>query len=105
VSDLIVDYRILEQSELMLARLHQQFSAGTRASLAADSDWGYGGIVSAIGGFYNDWSYHRQQIMGRMETLHTMARQSRQSFQAADDKLASELRGAGAAAARDAGRR
>jgi hypothetical protein len=105
VSDLIVDYRILEQSELLLATLHQQFSAGTGASLAEDSDWGYGSVVSAIGGFYGDWSYHRQQIMGRMETLHTMAHQSRQSFQAADDKLASGLAGSGAAAARDAGRR
>jgi hypothetical protein len=105
VSDLIVDYQVLEQSEGLLARLHQQFGAGTGASLAGDSDWGYDGVVSAIGGFHNDWSYHRQQIMGRMEALHTMTRQSRQSFQAADGKLASELKRSGAVAAGHAGRR
>jgi hypothetical protein len=100
VSDLIVDYRVLEQSEQLLARLHQQVSAGTRASVAEDSDWGFGGVVSAMGEFYGDWSYHRQQILGRMETLHTMTRQSRQAFQGADDKLASELANVGTAAAK-----
>jgi hypothetical protein len=98
VSDLIVDYQVLERSEQLLARLNQQISAGTGASAAADPDWGFGGVVSAMGGFYGDWSYHRQQILGRMEALHTMARQSRQAFQGADGKLASELAGVGAAA-------
>jgi hypothetical protein len=100
VSDLIVDYQVLEQSEQLLVRLHQQVSAGTRASVAEDSDWGFGGVVSAMGEFYGDWSYHRQQILGRMETLHTMTRQSRQAFQGSDDKLASELASVGTAAAR-----
>lgn len=102
MSDLIVDYHVLEQSESLLARLHQQLGAGTGYSLAADSDWGHAGVAAAVGGFHNDWSYHRQQIMGRMQALHTMARQSRQSFQGADNKLASELK---SAAAKHAGRR
>lgn len=101
--DLIVDYGVLENSEQLLARLHQQLSSGPGSSQAADSDWGYGDVVSAIGGFYGDWSYHRQQILGRMETLHTMAQQSRQSFQAADDKLASNLARTGSGASQDAG--
>jgi hypothetical protein len=100
VSDLIVDYQVLEQSEQLLVRLHQQVSTGTRASVAEDSDWGFGGVMSAMGEFYGDWSYHRQQILGRMETLHTMTRQSRQAFQGADDKLASELANVGTAAAK-----
>jgi hypothetical protein len=100
VSDLIVDYQVLEQSEQLLARLHQQVSAGLGASVAGDSDWGFGGVMSAMGGFYGDWSYHRQQILGRMETLHTMTRQSRQAFQGADDTLASQLARAGTAAAK-----
>ena len=100
VPDLIVDYQVLEQSEQLLARLNQQISAGTGASVAADSDWGFGGVVSAMGGFHGDWSYHRQQILGRMEALHTMARQSRQAFQDADADLASQLASAGTAAAK-----
>jgi hypothetical protein len=44
-----------------------------------------------MGGFYGDWSYHRQQILGRMQTLHMMSTQSRQAFQGTDAKLASEL--------------
>jgi hypothetical protein len=100
MSDLIVDYRVLEQSEQLLARLHQQISAGSGASVAEDSDWGLSGVASAMGGFYGDWSYHRQQILGRMETLHTMARQSRQTFQGADDQLASHLASVGATAAK-----
>jgi hypothetical protein len=99
VADLIVDYQVLERSEQLLARLNQQISAGTGGSAAADSDWGFGGVLSAMGGFYGDWSYHRQQILGRMEALHTMARQSRQAFQSADGDLASQLTGVGAAAA------
>lgn len=105
MSDLIVDYGVLEQSEQLLGKLYQQFGAGTGASLAADSDWGYSGVVSAIGGFHSDWSYHRQQIMGRMQALHSMTTQSRQSFQAADGKLASELRSSAAAASKHAGGR
>jgi hypothetical protein len=54
VSDLIVDYQVLEQTEELMARLHQQ-------------------------------------ILGRMQTLHTMSTQSRQAFQGTDAKLASEL--------------
>jgi hypothetical protein len=100
VSDLIVDYQVLEQSEQLLARLHQQVSAGTGASVAEDSDWGFGGVVSAMGGFYGDWSYHRQQILGRMVTLHTMTRQSRQASQGADDRLAGQLASVGTAAAK-----
>jgi hypothetical protein len=100
VSDLIVDYQVLEQSEQLLARLHQQISAGSGGSVTMDSDWGFGGVMSAMGGFYGDWSYHRRQILGRMETLHTMTRQSRQAFQGADEKLASQLAGVGAAAAK-----
>lgn len=99
MSDLIVDYQVLEQSEQTLARLHQQIGSSS-ASLAVDSDWGFGGVASAMGGFYGDWSYHRQQILGRMETLHTMSQQSRQAFQSADTKLASELTKSASAAAK-----
>jgi len=99
VSDLIVDYQVLEQSEQLLARLHQQID-GSSASLAVDSDWGFGDVTSAMGGFYGDWSYHRKQILDRMETLHTMSRQSRQAFQGADAKLASQLTKSGAPAAK-----
>jgi len=99
MSDLIVDYQVLEQSEQLLAKLHQQIGAGTGASVAEDSDWGFGGVVSAMGGFYGDWTYHRQQILTRMETLHTMTRQSRQAFQGADNKLASQLDSADTTAA------
>ena len=100
MSELIVEYQVIEHSEQLLARLHQQISASTGASVAEDADWGFGGVVSAMGGFYGDWSYHRQQILGRMETLHTMTRQSRQAFQGADDKLASQLASVGTAAAK-----
>lgn len=99
MSDLIVDYQALERSEQLLARLHQQIS-GASASLAVDSDWGFAGITSAMGGFYGDWSYHRKRILDRMETLHTMSRQSRQAFQDADAKLASQLAKAGTPAAK-----
>ena len=97
--DLIVDYQALEQSEQLLTRLHQQVG-GAAAALAVDSDWGCSAVTSAMGGFYDDWSYHRKQIMDRMETLHTMSRQSRQAFQGADAKLASQLTTVGAAAAK-----
>lgn len=99
MSDLIVDYQVLEQSEQTLARLHQQIGSSS-PSLAVDSDWGFGGVTSAMGGFYGDWSHHRQQILGRMETLHTMSQQSRQAFQGADTKLASELTKSASAAAK-----
>lgn len=99
MSDLIVDYQVLEQSEQLLARLHQQIGSSSSA-LAADPDWGFGGVTSAMGGFYGDWSYHRGQILDRMETLHTMSRQSRQAFQGADAELASRLTRAGTPAAK-----
>lgn len=89
MSDLIVDYQVLEQAEQLMGRLHQQVSGGGTWSLAQDRDWGFGGVSSAMGGFYGDWSYHRQQILGRMQALHTMSVQSRQAFQGADAKLAS----------------
>jgi hypothetical protein len=53
-----------------------------------------------MGGFYSDWSYHRKQILDRMETLHTMSRQSRQAFQGADAELASQLTKSGTPAAK-----
>jgi hypothetical protein len=99
VSDLIVDYQVLEQSEQLLTRLNQQIS-GSSPSLAVDSDWGFGGVTSAMGGFHGDWSYHRKQILDRMERLHTMSRQSRQAFQGADAELASQLTKSGTAAAK-----
>jgi hypothetical protein len=91
VSDLIVDYQVLERTEELMARLHQQISGSGTSSLTGDPDWGFGGVSSAMGGFYGDWSYHRQQILGRMQALHTMSAQSRQAFQDTDAKLGSEL--------------
>jgi hypothetical protein len=91
VSALIVDYQVLEQTEEPMARLHQQISGSGTSSLTKDSDWGLGGVSSAMGGFYGDWSCHRQQIPGRMQTPHTMSTQSRQAFQGMDAKLAREL--------------
>lgn len=91
MSDLIVDYQVLEQTEQLMARLHGQISGSGTSALAGDPDWGFGGVSAAMGGFYGDWSYHRQQILGRMQTLHTMSTQSRQAFQGTDAKLASEL--------------
>jgi hypothetical protein len=95
VADLTVDYQILEASERMLASLHQQLASSTGAGGVADQEWGHNGVVGAVGQFRGNWSYHREQIMGRMQALGTMATQSRQSFQAADSKLKSTLAKAG----------
>ena len=52
--------QVLGQTEQLIVRLHQQISGSATSSLTEDSDWGFGGVTSAMGGFYGDWSYHRQ---------------------------------------------
>ncbi len=91
MADLRVDYAVLEESERRLASLHGQLAASGQASGLADAGWGSGDVVGALAEFHGNWSYHREQILGRIQALGQMTRQSRQSFHAADTALAREL--------------
>jgi hypothetical protein len=91
MADLRVDYAVLDESERRLVGLHRQLAASGQASGLTDADWGSADLVGALAEFHGNWSYHRQQILGRMRALGEMTRQSRQSFQVADTVLAREL--------------
>jgi uncharacterized protein YukE len=44
-----------------------------------------------MNGFADNWSDHKKTLLGAMQTLGTMVRETKQKFAEADKKLASSL--------------
>jgi hypothetical protein len=44
-----------------------------------------------MGGFANNWSKHKSQMISNMKTLQSMVQQTAQGFQKTDNQLKTEL--------------
>lgn len=96
MTDLVVDYNLLEGARKALTSLASEFG-GLRASTSGyDGAMGSGAIADAMNGFAGNWDYHRDQLVGDMKKLDGMIDESVKQFMETDKKAAQELLGKGA---------
>jgi uncharacterized protein YukE len=93
VPDLKVNYDLLQACEANLQFVDDQFKGlHTQVhDLESGSGWGSSQIQDAMGQFSDNWNYHRGKLESAIETLLTMLKQTKDTFMAADEKLAKQL--------------
>lgn len=96
VSDLRVDYNLLEASHKNLTSLASEFGNLQASTGGYDAAMGSGAIAGAMDSFAGNWSYHRDQLVGDMKKLDDMIDESVKQFMDTDKKAAQELLGKGA---------
>jgi hypothetical protein len=96
MSDLKVDYSLLETSHKTLTSLASEFGNLEASTSGYDAAMGSGAIAGAMGSFAGNWSYHRDQLVGDMDKLDKMITESVKQFMDTDKQAAQELLGKGA---------
>jgi hypothetical protein len=92
-SDLKVDYQLLESIHSTMTGLLSELENIQPQQGEYDGAMGSGSIAGAMDGFAGNWTYHRKQIIGNMQSLNSMVTESVQKFQQADANLKSQLTG------------
>ena len=84
MTDLKVDYSLLDQSQTSLARIASEFShcEATRDELAPI--WGSHDVAGAMRGFVNNWDRHRGQLLDKINSVGQMCATSAETFRCAD---------------------
>jgi len=95
VSDLRVDYSLLEASHKTLTGLASEFGSLQASTSGYDAALGSGTIAGAMGSFAGNWSYHRDKLVANMQKLDEMITESVKQFMDTDKKAAQELTGKG----------
>jgi hypothetical protein len=95
VSDLKVDYDLLEASHKALSGLASEFGNLQASTSGYDGALGSGTIAGAMGNFAGNWSYHRDKLVANMKKLDDMITESVKQFMETDKKAAQELTGNG----------
>lgn len=91
MTDLRLDYQLLDQIKTNLGNLAAEFE-----SIEATQD-GYNGamgapeIVSAMNGFAGNWTTHRQKMTASMRALQQMSEGTKEGFSMADDDLSRQI--------------
>jgi hypothetical protein len=91
MSDLKVDYGILQETEKTLTSLHTEFSNIKTQERVYDSEWGSGDVEGAMHSFTNNWDDHRKKLLSAIESVGKLVSESVETFQKADGKLATSL--------------
>lgn len=95
MSDLKVDYDLLEGSHKALTSLASEFGNLEASTSGYDGALGSGTIAGAMGSFAGNWSYHRDKLVANMQKLDDMITESVKQFMETDKKAAQELTGDG----------
>jgi len=91
MTDLKVDYTLLDQSETSLSGLVSDFQNIKAQESSYDGALGSGDIAGAMDSFAGNWDYHRKKLVSSMQALGTMINQTKQAFTQTDTKLQTSL--------------
>lgn len=89
MTDLCVDYGLLQQVENTLNSLKREFS--NIDAVKHSANWGDGGIESAMGSFASNWSDHRQKVVGSIDAMIKNAHECRTKTDDFDTGMAQHL--------------
>jgi hypothetical protein len=88
MSDLKVDFDILQTTEKTLTSLHAEFSDIKAQERVYDSEWGSGDVKDAMHSFTNNWDDHRKNLLDAISNVGKLVSESISAFQKTDGKLA-----------------
>ena len=91
MSDLKVDFDILQGTEKALTSLHSEFSNIKAQERVYDSEWGSGDVKDAMHSFTDNWDDHRKSLLNTIENVGKLVSESISAFQKTDGKLASDV--------------
>ncbi|HEY4703518.1 MAG TPA: hypothetical protein VIH64_16600 [Streptosporangiaceae bacterium] len=88
MSDLKVDFSILQTTEKTLTSLHAEFSDIKAQERVYDSEWGSGDVKDAMHSFTDNWDDHRKNLLNTISNVGKLVSESISAFQQTDGKLA-----------------
>ncbi|HMG65842.1 MAG TPA: hypothetical protein VK599_23080 [Streptosporangiaceae bacterium] len=88
MSDLMVDFSILQTTEKTLTSLHAEFSDIKAQERVYDSEWGSGDVKDAMHSFTDNWDDHRKNLLNTISNVGKLVSESISAFQQTDGKLA-----------------
>lgn len=91
MSDLKVDYQLLDSIERSLTSLHSEFQNIKAQTGAYDGAMGSGDVASAMDGFAGNWDDHRKALLSSIQSLGKMVSETMQQFRNTDNKLKHSL--------------
>jgi hypothetical protein len=91
MTDLRVDYQLLDQIYGSLGRLAGQFEHIQAMQDGYNGAMGSDAIAGAMNGFAGNWSIHRQRLTASMQALQKKVHDTRQGFSQTDDDLRQQL--------------
>lgn len=91
MTDLRVDYQLLDQIDASLGRLAAEFGSIEAVQDSYNAAMGSPDIAGAMTGFAENWSIHRKKLVSSMQALQKMTQGTRQGFQGTDDDLSRQL--------------
>jgi uncharacterized protein YukE len=89
--NLRVDYTLLESISGTIGKITPEIQGMSANVNEYNYAYGSGDMANAMGGFANNWSKHKQAMVGNLQSLQSMVQQTAEDFQKADAKLASEV--------------
>jgi hypothetical protein len=91
VTDLRVDYTLLESISSTIGTITPEINGMSADVSAYDYAYGSGDMANAMGGFANNWSKHKSEMVENLKNLQSMVQTAAADFQKTDTKLKSEL--------------
>ena len=92
MTDLRIDYRLLDDSSKTLGFIYDSFDHMKSRTSHTDSDWGSGEIRDAMHDFADNWDKHRHDQMKSIDAMKKMVDETLAGFRDNDGKLAGSLR-------------
>lgn len=91
MTDLRVDYRLLDEIDASLGQLAGQFERLQATQDGYDGAMGSAAITAAMNGFAGNWSIHRERLTASMRALQQKVRDTHQGFSQTDGDLGQQL--------------
>jgi hypothetical protein len=93
MTDLRISYADLESTKATMGSLVNEFENIQTQQSQYDSAMGSGQVSGALNSFAGNWSYHRKELLSKMENLDSMVSEAITQFKKTDEQSAATLRG------------
>lgn len=91
MTDLKVDYAVLDASRHTLDRLKADFDGIERRRDTTDGCWGHRDVTDAMHDFASNMDHHRKDLSKEIAEVHDKLEATVKAFRDADQKLQDEL--------------
>ena len=91
MTDLRIDYQLLESTKSTMDSLVSQFQNIQTQQSQYDGAMGSGDVAGAMDNFAGNWDYHRKQLLGKMKDLDDLVDETVKQFKKTDGDLKNQL--------------